>query len=96
MAAWRRATLGDWAEAAPLVGYCDSHYANECLARMNDLGWTQYSNENAIAGYNRLTTEDIVSTALKYGAKFVITVKPKTFNLPKRYENNIFLLYEFP
>jgi hypothetical protein len=37
-----------------------------------------------------------VKTAEKYGVKFIITEKPKTFALPKIYENEQFILYRAP
>jgi len=84
-----RATLGDWAEWGPVL-YSDNQYARECLERMNDLGWRKYLGKDA---YNKLTREHMLNIARKYSAKFVITEKPKTFDLPKLYENSNFVLY---
>ena len=47
----------------------------------------------ASEGYNSLTTHDVLQVAKKYGAKFIITEKPKTFKLQKLYENERFILY---
>ncbi|MBW1853636.1 MAG: hypothetical protein JRJ00_02990, partial [Deltaproteobacteria bacterium] len=47
-------------------------------------------------GYNALSTEEIILTAQKYGATYIITEKPKRFELPSIYENNAFILYTVP
>jgi hypothetical protein len=86
----RRATLGDWAEGANAL-YLDNRFAQEWYQRMNDLGWKELHGE--FDGYNRLSTADIEQVAKKYGAKFVISEKPKTFMLQKLYENEKFILY---
>lgn len=85
-----RANLGDWAEGSNAI-FLDNQFATEWLSRMSDIGWkTMYGAEE---GYNRLTTDEIVTAAKKYGAKFVVTEKPKTFDLQKIYENSKFILY---
>jgi hypothetical protein len=38
----------------------------------------------------------MVRVAQKYGAKFVVTEKPKTFKLFKAYENDLYILYTIP
>ena len=88
-----RATLGDWAEGANIL-YMDNSFAKEWLARMNDLGWETIW--GAKSGYNSLSTEEIVSTAKKYGASHIVTEKPKRFDLPMIYENDEFILYNAP
>jgi hypothetical protein len=85
-----RATLGDWAEGANIL-YMDTTFAQAWLERMNDLGWQTLWGERS--GYNGLSTEAIVATAKKYGASYIITEKPKRFDLPSIYENNQFILY---
>jgi hypothetical protein len=85
-----RATLGDWAEGANIL-YLDNTFAQAWLERMNDLGWHTLWGEKS--GYNGLSTEAIVATAKKYGASFIITEKPKHFELPLIYENSQFILY---
>jgi hypothetical protein len=88
-----RATLGDWAEWGPVL-YSDNQYARECLERMNDLGWRKYYlGKDA---YNKLTKEQMLNIAKKYKAKFVVTEKPKTFDIEKIYENSRFILYRVP
>ena len=89
----RRATLGDWAEGTTLV-YLDNRFVEEWFERMRDLGWTE--SHNAKTGFNNLSTEDITRVALKYNAQFVVTEKPKQFNLPMAYENSLFSLYRIP
>jgi hypothetical protein len=85
-----RATLGDWAEGSSIL-YMDNAYAKRWLTRMRDLGWkTMWG---AYTGYNSLTTEEIVATAKKYNAVYIITEKPKRFKLPMTYENSKFTLY---
>ncbi len=85
-----RATVGDWAEGTTLI-YLDKQFTDEWFERMKDLGWrTSYA---AKSGYNSLTTEAVAAAAQKYGAKFVVTEKPKTFALPLLYENEQFVLY---
>ena len=89
----KRATLGDWAEGANIL-YMDNHFAEQWLERMNDLGW--HTMHGAVDGYNGLSTASIVETAKKYGAAYVVTEKPKHFELPKMYENSHYLLYRVP
>lgn len=86
----QRATLGDWAEGANAI-YLDNRFALEWYQRMNDLGWKRLHGQ--VDGYNNLSTADIEQVAKKYGAKFIITEKPKTFALQKLYENKRFILY---
>lgn len=86
-----RATLGDWAEGSNGI-YLDQQFNHEWYNRMRDLGWQKLF--GAEEGYNQLTTEEIIRVAQKYGAKFVITEKPKIFSLKKIYENEKFILYE--
>jgi len=89
----QRATLGDWAEGANIL-YMDNTFAKEWLTRMNDLGWKDI--RGAEDGYKELSTEEIVTTAHKYGADFIVTEKPKHFELPMLYENKQFALYKAP
>jgi hypothetical protein len=86
-----RATLGDWAEGSTVI-YLDNQFAEEWFARMNDLGWRKWYLPKE--GYNKLTTDEIISVAKKYKAKFVVTEKPKIFNLQKLYENERYILYK--
>ena len=85
-----RAILGDWAEGSTLH-YLDNQFTQEWFSRMYDLGCKppRWFDE-----YNRLKTDKILKVARKYGAKFVVTEKPKTFDLHKLYENKKFILYE--
>ncbi|NOQ87005.1 MAG: hypothetical protein GQ554_09025 [Deltaproteobacteria bacterium] len=85
-----RATLGDWAEGANIL-YMDNASAKEWLERMNSLGWETFLGEKN--GYNALSTEEIVATARKYHAVYIVTEKPKHFELPKVYENSHYILY---
>jgi hypothetical protein len=89
----QRASLGDWAEGSSIL-YLDNDYAGEWLARMRDLGWK--TRGAAKTGYNALSTEEIVATAQKYNAEYIITEKPKRFELKPVYENKHFILYESP
>ena len=89
----QRAVLGDWAEGSTLL-YLDNRYTEEWFERMHDLGWT--NPYNAEAGFNSLTTGDITRIALKYNAQFIVTAKPKEFDLPLVYSNNHFMLYRIP
>lgn len=86
-----RATLSDWAEGANIL-YLDNQFAEEWFERMNDLGWTERF--NAREGFSKLSTKAIIKAANKYGARFVITEKPKTFSLPILYENSKYVLYQ--
>jgi hypothetical protein len=88
-----RATLGDWAEGANIL-YMDNAFAKEWLARMNDLGWRTFLGSRS--GYNNLSTEQILTTAQKYGAGYIVTEKPKHFDIPRIYENDQFILYTAP
>ncbi len=88
-----RATLGDWAEGANAL-YLDSRFAREWHSRMMDLGWKSFCVDSNAQGYFHLSTEDVTKAAGKYGAQFIIAEKPKTFMLPKVYENDQFILYE--
>jgi hypothetical protein len=85
-----RAILGDWAEGSTLI-YLDNQFCQQWFARMRDLGCTP---GNWFEGYDTLTTDHILKVAQKYGARFIITQKPKTFSLKKLYENVNFILYE--
>ena len=89
----QRAVLGDWAEGSTLL-YLDNRFTKEWFERMNDLGWTKPY--NAEAGFNNLTTDDINRVARKYNAQFVVTEKPKEFDLPIAYANDRFVLYRIP
>ena len=89
----KRATLGDWAEGSSII-YLDNDYAKRWFERMEDLGWKTIW--GAESGYNSLTTEALVAASKKYNAQYVVTEKPKTFDLPVMYENNKFILYEVP
>jgi hypothetical protein len=86
-----RATLGDWAEGSNGI-YLDQQFNHDWYNRMGDIGWKKLY--GAEEGYNKLTTEEIQKAAKKYGVKFVVTEKPKTFALQKIYENDKFILYE--
>jgi hypothetical protein len=88
-----RATLGDWAEGANIL-YMDNVFAKEWLARMNALGWKDLW--GAQKGYNRLSTEEVLKAAQKYGASHIVTEKPKHFELKALYENEQFVLYKIP
>ena len=88
-----RAVLGDSAEGSTLI-FLDNRFTEEWFERMNDLGWTK--TYNAEEGFNKLSTEDITRVALKYNARFVVTEKPKQFELPIIYENSRFILYRTP
>lgn len=88
-----RATLGDWAEGANGI-YLDNQFAREWYARMMNFRWkTIHSKEK---GYNYLSTEEIISTSRKFNVKYIVTEKPKCFNLAKLYENDKFILYRIP
>ncbi len=86
-----RATLGDWAEGGNVL-YTDNQFAKEVLPRMEAIGWKEVN--GVYDGYNNLSTAQVLRTAKKYGARFVITEKPKIFDLKKLYENKKFILYE--
>jgi hypothetical protein len=86
-----RASLGDWAEGSHAL-YLGNQFANEWRSRMRDLGWKTFLGEKE--GYNSLTTEEVLNAAKKYGAKFIITEKPKQFKLQRIYENGKFILYQ--
>jgi len=87
----QRATLGDWAEGSNGI-YLDQQFNHDWYSRMRDIGWIKL--HGAEEGYNNLTTEEIQRAAQKHVAKFVVTEKPKTFELRKLYENERFILYE--
>jgi hypothetical protein len=72
----------------------DNASAKEWLERMNSLGWETFLGEKD--GYNALSTEEIVATARKYHAVYIVTEKPKHFELPKVYENSHYILYRIP
>lgn len=86
----QRATLSDWAEGSTLL-YLDNKFTEEWFEHMHALGWTE--KRLFYDGYNRLTTREVLDAAKKYNARFVVTEKPKTFNLKKLYENDKFILY---
>jgi hypothetical protein len=88
----KRAVVGDWAEGSTLI-YLDRQFTEEWFARMGDLNCKPYK---WFYSFNMITTVDVVKAAHKYGAKYVISEKPKTFNLEKRYENSRFILYLVP
>ena len=90
-----RATLGDWAEGANAI-YLDNQFTREWLTRMKDLGWKKFCFDSNAEGYYCLPTSEVVKTAKKYGVKYIITEKPKTFALHKIYENEQFILYSAP
>jgi hypothetical protein len=85
-----RAVLGDWAEGSTLL-YLDNRFTEEWFERMHDLGWT--APDNAETGFNELSTDDILRIGRKYNARFVVTEKPKEFDLPVIYANSRFILY---
>jgi len=85
-----RAILGDWSEGSTML-YLDNQFTREWFVRMKDLGSTA---PDFNMGYNSLSTSDVLRAARKYRAKFIVTEKPKTFNLKKIYENTGFILYE--
>jgi hypothetical protein len=89
----KRATLSDWAEGANAL-YLDKQFTEEWVARMDALGWRTWNLMEK--GYSALSTEQIVAAAQKYGAKFIITQKPKKFALNMLYENEGFALYALP
>jgi hypothetical protein len=91
----QRATLGDWAEGSNAI-YLDNQFTREWLTRMKELGWKKFCFDSNAEGYYYLPTSEVVKTAKKYGAKYIITEKPKTFALPKIYENEQFILYRAP
>ena len=62
--------------------------------RMQALGWRELF--GAEEGYNGLSTEEVVLAAHKYGADFVVTEKPKQFELDTFYENQQYILYRVP
>jgi len=78
----RRATLGDWAEGSNAL-YLDNQFTREWLTRMQELGWKSFCYDSNAEGYYYVTTPEVVKTARKYGVKFIITEKPKTFALHK-------------
>jgi hypothetical protein len=86
-----RAILGDWAEGANIL-YLDNRFTEEWFERMKDLGWTERF--NAKEGFSKLSTKAIIKAAQKYGARFVVTEKPKTFTLPVVYKNDKYTLYQ--
>lgn len=86
----KRAVIGDWAEGSTLL-YLDNQFTQEWFARMNDLGCKPF---NWFQEYNNLKMDEMLKVAKKYGAKFVVTEKPKTFKMNKLYENRKFILYE--
>lgn len=86
----QRATLSDWAEGSNGI-YLDNQFVEQWFERMQALGWTECA--EARKGYDALTTEDIINVAKKYSAKFVVTEKPKQFDLFRVYENGHYLLY---
>jgi hypothetical protein len=85
-----RAVLGDWAEGTTVI-FLDNQFTREWFARMSDLGCKP---TNWFGEYNNLKTSAILRVARKYGAKFIVTEKPKTFHLKKLHENENFILYE--
>jgi hypothetical protein len=85
-----RAIVGDWAEGTTLI-FLDNQFTQEWFVRMSDLGCKP---TNWFGEYNNLKTKDILRVARKYGAKFIVTEKPKTFHLKKLHENENFILYE--
>jgi hypothetical protein len=88
----KRAVVGDWAEGSTLI-YLDRQFTEEWFARMGDLNCKPYK---WFYSFNMITTADVLKAAHKYGAQYVISEKPKTFNLEKRYENSRFILYLVP
>jgi hypothetical protein len=88
-----RATLGDWAEGANIL-YLDNRFAEQWLERMNDLGWKTLRGLHS--GYAALSTEEVVAAAIKYGASYIVSERPKRFDLPTLYENEQFTLYRVP
>jgi hypothetical protein len=88
----QRAVVGDWAEGSTLI-YLDRQFTEEWFARMNDLGCKTY---HSFQLFNRITTENVLKAAHKYGAKFIVSEKPKRFKLEKLYENARFILYRVP
>jgi len=86
----RRATLSDRAEGSNAL-YLDNTFAKQWLERMNDLGWKIMT--GAVSGYNGLSTEQIIAAAEKYDAAYIVTEKPKRFDLPRCYENSHYILY---
>lgn len=89
----RRATLSDWAEGSNGL-YLDNAFAQQWIERMNDLGWNAMGGE--VSGYNGLSTDQIAAAARKHRAAYVVTEKPKQFDLPRCYENSHYILYRAP
>jgi hypothetical protein len=88
----QRAVVGDWAEGSTLI-YLDRQFTEEWFSRMADLNCKPFK---GFYGFNMITTAGVENAARKYGAKYVISEKPKTFNLEKIYENSGFILYQVP
>jgi hypothetical protein len=88
----KRATLGDWAEGSSIL-YQDNSYAKEWLERMSALGWKNMGEER---GYNSLSTDEIVTAAKKYKVAYIVSEKPKRFDLPLVYSNSKYMLYKAP
>ena len=86
----QRATIGDWPEGGNII-YLDARFAREWFDRMHDIGWRERF--GAKTGYTALSTAAVRRAARKYGASFVVTEKPKKFDLLKLYENQKFILY---
>jgi len=88
-----RATTSDWAEGSNLI-YLDNRFTQDWFERMAALGYDR--EDRFYSGFRTLTTQQILAAARRYGASFVVTDKPKTFDLPKIYENEGYVLYRVP
>lgn len=88
-----RAILGNWSEGSTLL-YLDNQFTSEWFERMHAIGWTK--KHLVEDGYAALSTKELVRAAHTYGAGFAVTEKPKRFDLPVRYENERYLLFEIP
>ena len=88
-----RAVLGDWAEGSTLI-FLDNRFTEEWFERMHALGGQNPTMPRK--DLTSLTTDDITRSCAQYDASFVVTEKPKEFELPKSYENSRFILYRYP
>lgn len=88
-----RAILGNWAEGSTLL-YLDNQFTQEWFERMRALGWNSKGDQETC--FARLSTPKLLRAAHRFGADYVVSEKPKTFNLPKVYENGEYILYLVP
>lgn len=77
----------------------DINFGIKWWDRMNDLGYKNLSNTilnfvpECKRNYESLTEKEIINLSDKYGAKYVVVEKPKSFNLRLVYENERFCIY---